>query len=225
MKNKVLGVWSGVAFFVLWGGGLLMTGWIPPLDPSADAETVAGIVQGKNVQLLIGVALMTVMSSLYLPWTVLLSELIKKIEGPSTMLAQTQLVAGVMAQMTYFLPPFMWGVAAYRPMRDPEITQGFIDAGWLIFITGIGPFILQYAALAVAIFSDKRDEPALPRWLAYLQIWISLSFIPAIMPFFIKSGPFAWNGIFVWWIPLSLFVVWFVAMIVYVRKAVLRSAV
>lgn len=222
-KMRMLSVWSGVAFFVLWGTGLALTGWIVPLTPSFDAQTVANIVQENQTRILLGAAFMTVFSSLYLPWTVVLSSFIKPIEAPSSILSKTQIVGGVMAQMTYFLPPFMWAVAAYRPLRNPEITQAFIDAGWLIFITGIGPFILQYAALGIAIFSDKRATPAFPRWAGYLQVWISISFVPAIMPFFMKTGPFAWNGIFVWWIPLTLFVVWFVAMIVLARKAVLRD--
>lgn len=220
-QRKILGVWSGIAFFVLWGSGLALTGWIVPLTPSMDAQGVANLLQEKSLMILLGAAVMTVTAVFYLPWTVLLSNLIKDIEAPSAMLSQTQLIAGVMAQITFFLPPFFWAVAAYRPLRDPEITQAFVDTGWLVFITGIGPFILQYAALALAIFADKRPRPAFPRWMGFLQIWISLSFIPAIMPFFMKTGPFAWNGLFVWWLPLSLFVVWFVAMIVQTRKAVL----
>jgi len=225
-RTRMLCVWSGVAFFLLWGAGLILIGGIPPMAPSLDAPTVAELYQTNQLQILLGVAIMTATAALYLPWTVLLSEIISKIEGPnSRILSWTQLVAGVMSQMTYFLPPYFWGAAAYRPLRDPEITQALVDAGWLIFITGIGPFILQYAALAIAIFSDKRETPAFPRWIGFLQIWLSISFVPAIMPFFLKKGPFAWNGIFCWWIPLTIFVVWFVAMIVLARKAVLRPGV
>lgn len=223
-QKKMLGVWSGIVFFILWGTGLAITGWIVPLTPSLDAQTVANLIQERSLPILLGVAVMTVTAVFYLPWTVLLSSLIKPIETPSSILSQTQLVAGVMAQITFFIPPFLWGVAAYRPFRGPEITQAFVDAGWLIFITGIGPFILQYVALAIAIFTDKSDSPAFPRWAGYLQVWISLSFLPAIMPFFMRTGPFAWNGIFVWWIPLTLFVVWFMAMITLTRKAVLKRA-
>ena len=224
-RLQMLGWWSGVLFFVFWGTGLaLLARWIPPMPAWYDAPTVAQIFQTRSVSILAGVALMTVSAVLYLPWTVLLSELIKPIEAPSRMLSQSQILGGVMAQITYFLPPYFWGAAAYRPDRNPETTQALVDTGWLIFITGIGPFILQYAALAIAIFSDKRATPAFPRWAGYLQIWISLSFIPAVMPFFMKTGPFAWDGLFVWWIPLTLFLAWYIAMLVLARKAVLRGS-
>lgn len=221
-RVRMLSVWAGIGFFVLWGSGLAITGWIIPLPPYLEAPAVAELVQSRP-GILLGAAIMTLTACLYLPWTVLLSSLIKPVEAPSNILSQTQLVAGVMAQVTFFIPPYMWATAAYRPFRSPEITQAFIDAGYLMFITGIGPFLLQYGALAVAIFSDKREIPAYPRWLGFLQIWICVSFLPAIIPFFIKKGPFAWNGLFAWWLPLTLFSAWAVAMIVLTRKAVLRG--
>ena len=223
-QMKLLGVWSGVAFCALWGGGLLLTGWIPPMPPNLEAEAVATLVQNRSLQILLGVAFMTCFAVLYLPWTITLSEIIRPIEAPGHFLAQTQLLSGLMAQVTFFIPPYLFAAAAYRPFRNPEVTQALLDVGWLMFITGIGPFILQYTALAIAIFADKREVPAFPRWVGYLQVWISVSFICALIPFFLKSGPFSWNGMFVWWVPASIFAIWFVGMIIFARKAVLRDS-
>jgi hypothetical protein len=215
---------SGVAYLLVWGSGLgLLAGWIPPYPAALDALPVAEMFRTQNTRILLGAMAMTVGAALYLPWTALLSDLIQPIEGGTRVLSRTQLIAGVMAQLTFFLPPYFWAAAAYRPLRDPEITQALADVGWLIFITGIGPFILQYACVAVAIFGDRRPMPAFPRWVGYLQVWISISFLPAVIPFFVKSGPFSWNGIFVWWLPLTLFSVWFCSMIFLARKAVLRG--
>jgi hypothetical protein len=121
------------------------------------------------------------------------------------------------------LPSYAWAAAAFRPDRNPEITQALSDFGWLLFITPIAPFILQYVIIAIAVFLDKRPTPLFPRWVAYLQIWIAVLFLPAFLAYFMKSGPFAWNGVFVWWIPFAVFTFWFVAMIVYARKAVLTA--
>jgi hypothetical protein len=169
--------------------------------------------------------LMSVGTVFYLPWTMVLAGLIKEIEGRSFFLSGTQLAAGVMSAMTFFLPAFLWTAAAFRPERNPEITQALVDLGWLLFITPIAPFILQYVVLAVAIFADKRAKPAFPRWAAYLQVFVSVSFVPALLAFFMKTGPFAWNGLLVWWFPFATFTGWFFTMIVLARKAVLDSAV
>jgi hypothetical protein len=168
---------------------------------------------------------MSIGSVFYLPWTVVLSSLIKEIESTSFFWSATQLAAGIVSALTFFLPAFIWTTAAFRAERNPEITHALVDLGWLLFITPIAPFIMQYVILAVAILSDKREQPAYPRWAAYLQLWVSMSFLPALIAFFAKTGPFAWNGVFVWWIPLTMFTGWFVLMIALTRRAVLRTTV
>jgi hypothetical protein len=223
-KLRILGVWSAAAFFLLWLiGFVFFAQWIPPIPPSATATQVADLFQARSVPIRVGMVLMSFGAVFYLPWTMVLSQLIKEIEGRSYFLAGTQLAAGVVSTMTLFLPAFLWATAAFRPQRNPEITQALVDLGWLFFITPIAPFILQYAILAIVIFGDKRPQPAYPRWAAYLQLWVSLSFMPAIIAFFVKTGPFAWNGLLVWWIPFATFTGWFVIMIALTRRAVLHS--
>jgi hypothetical protein len=152
-----------------------------------------------------------------------LADLIREIEGSSRFLSGTQLAAGVISASTFFLPAMFWATAAFRPARNPEITQALVDLGWLLFITPIAPFIVQYLTLAIAIFTDRRAQPAFPRWVGYLQIWISITFLPALASYYLKSGPLAWNGVFVWWIPFVAFTAWFAIMITLARKAVLRG--
>lgn len=223
-KLRILGVWSAAAFFLLWLiGFVFFAQWIPPIPPSATATEVADLFQARSVPIRVGMVLMSFGAVFYLPWTMVLSQLIKEIEGRSYFLAGTQLAAGVVSAMTFFLPAFLWATAAFRPQRNPEITQALVDLGWLFFITPIAPFILQYTILAIVIFGDKRPQPAYPRWAGYLQLWISLSFMPALIAFFMKTGPFAWNGLLVWWVPFVCFTAWFVIMIALTRRAVLRS--
>jgi hypothetical protein len=218
-------VWSAAAFFFLWLiGFVFFAQWIPPTAPSTGAEDIALLFQQRSVPIRIGMVLMSVGTVFYLPWTMVLAGLIKEIEGRSYFLSGTQLAAGVLSAMTFFLPAFLWATAAFRPDRNPEVTQALVDLGWLFFITPIAPFLLQYVVLAVAILSDKRARPAYPRWAAYLQVFVSVSFLPAFLAFFMKSGPFAWNGLLVWWFPFATFTAWFFTMIVLTRRAVLESA-
>jgi hypothetical protein len=221
---RVIGVWSAVAFFLLWlVGFVFFAKWIPPLSPADSADQIAELFRARTGPILVGMVLMIVGSACYLPWTVVLADLIKEIEDRSSFLYGTQLAAGVMAAGTFFLPAMVWATAAFRPERSPEITQAMVDFGWLLFITPIAPFIVQYVTLAIAIFIDHRAEPAFPRWAAYVQLWISFTFLPAFAAYFMKQGPLAWNGLFVWWIPFVAFTAWFCIMIALTRKAVLRG--
>jgi hypothetical protein len=226
VNSRLIGVWSAVAFFVLWAiGYMAFAQWVPPISPSLTAPQVAQLFQERSVPIRVGMVLMSLGAIFYLPWTVTLSSLIKETEGKSSFWAATQLAAGVVSMLTFFLPAFVWATAAFRPGRNPEITQALSDLGWLLFITGIAPFMMQYLILGFAILSDRRPRPAFPRWAAYLQFWVSLSFVPAVIAFFAKNGPFAWNGLLVWWIPLTTFTGWFVLMIILARRAVLMPAV
>lgn len=226
VNSRLIGVWSAAAFFVLWAlGYMAFAQWVPPISPALSANQVAALFQERSVPIRVGMVIMSLGAVFYLPWTVTLSSLIKEIEGKSFFWAATQLAAGIVSMLTFFLPAFVWAAAAFRPERHPEITQALSDLGWLLFITPIAPFMMQYIILGVVILWDKRPRPAFPRWAAYVQFWVSLSFVPAVIAFFAKTGPFAWNGLLVWWIPLTMFTAYFVVMITLTHRAVLIPAI
>ena len=223
-KIRMLGVWSAVVFVICFGAGLgLFAHWIPPTPPSLGAQEVADMFRSNTIPIRIGMVLMVIGTTFYLPWTMILSDLIKEIEGKSYFLSGTQLTGGILAMLILFIPSYNWTAAAFRPERNPEITQIFVDQGWLIFITAFPPFVLQNVAIAIAIFIDKRPAPAFPRWVGYVMLWVSAAYLPAVMAFFLKTGPFAWDGLFVWWIPVGMFTLWFAALVPYAYKAVMRQ--
>ena len=104
---RILGVWSAAAFFLLWlVGFVFFAQWIPPIPPSASADQIAELFRARSVPIRIGMVLMTIGTVFYLPWSMVLSDLIKEIEGTSFFLAGTPLAAGVVSAMTFFLPAF-----------------------------------------------------------------------------------------------------------------------
>ncbi len=97
------------------------------------------------------------------------------------------------------------------------------DLSWIFAVLPWPPAFMQNIAIAAAILTDKSANPIFPRWVAYMNIWVSLAYIPGgLLPFF-KSGPFAWNGILVFWLAGSVFIIWFVAMTVMLLKAIKRQ--
>jgi hypothetical protein len=94
------------------------------------------------------------------------------------------------------------------------------DAAWLQFLGALAPFLFMLASIAIAAFVDDSDKPVFPRWLGWFNLFAILAFLPDQMIFFFKIGPFAWNGIFGWWIPLFDFFGWILVMFFVLRKAV-----
>jgi len=82
------------------------------------------------------------------------------------------------------------------------------DMGWLMFVGVISSAVLQCLTLGIAILIDRRKQPIFPRWTGYLALWTATLLAPAgVVPLF-KDGPVAWNGVFGFWVPLSIFCVW-----------------
>jgi hypothetical protein len=49
---------------------------------------------------------------------------------------------------------------------------------------------------------------------------LALVFVPAALIPFFKTGPFAWNGVLSFWLPVGLFVVWLFVMWSVLTKAI-----
>src|SRR5262249_510136 len=132
----------------------------------------------------------------------------------------TQLAAGAFACLTFLVPAMMFAVTAFRPDRAADSTLLLNDMTWIFLVMPWPPFMAQNFAFAFAILSDTRTTPLFPSWLGSLNLWPPIISPPgALLPFF-KSGPFAWNGIFVFWIPAIVFGIQFVANVVWLLKAI-----
>lgn len=212
--------WSGVICVTLFFVAFALAGFIPPMSPSLSAEQVAAHYQENTTGIRTGMALMLISSMFYASFTAVISGQMRRIPGVSPTVVYTQLSAGSFACVTFLLPAIFFIVTSFRPERAPETTQMLNDLSWIVLVIPWPPFMMQNFAFAFAIFSDRRAQPLFPRWLGYLNIWAPISFSPAILLPFFKSGPFAWSGILVIWIPAFIFIFWFVLMTRMLLKAI-----
>jgi hypothetical protein len=67
---------------------------------------------------------------------------------------------------------------------------------------------------------DKRENPIFPRWLGYFNLWAALIFTPGSFNVFFKDGPFAWNGVIAFYIPITIWAIATTVNTVYLTKAV-----
>jgi hypothetical protein len=226
MNTKIqrLCAWSGALFLlVFFVGWAVCAGYLPPPSPNASAQEIADFYN-KNPNLTrLGIVLIQFSCMFYFPWIAVISAQIKRIPGVSSACTYTQLLGGVFGVIALLLPYFFWAAAAFRPERDPNLILLLNDLGWLVFTMTFAPFVAQNVAIAAAIFSDKRAQPLFPRWVAYFNLWVAFTFFPAGFILFFKTGPFTWNGLIGFWIPLTAFSIWMIGMIVLILKALTRQ--
>ncbi|MFC7500787.1 hypothetical protein [Nocardioides sp. GCM10030258] len=201
--------WSGIACVTLFFLGFVVASFVPPLSPSLSAAEVAQHYQTHTVGIRVGATLMFVSGMFYAAFTAVISGQMMRIPGVHPTVVWAQGIAGAFACLTFMVPGMLFVVAAFRPDRDPAMTQMLNDFSWIFLVMPWPPFMVQNFAFAFAVASDRRSSPLFPRWLAYLNVWAPIVFMPAVLLPHFKSGPFAWSGIFVIWIPATIFIVQF----------------
>ena len=211
---------SGIICPLLFFGAFVAAGFIPPLPPSWSAAQIAAHYRDHANGVRLGAGIMLLSGAFYAAYTAVISGQMRRIPKVHQTVINTQTIAGAFACLTFLVPAMLFAVTAFRPERPAEWTLLLNDMSWIFLVMPWPPFMVQNFAFAFAILSDDRPIPVFPRWLAYLNIWAPITFTPAVILPFFKSGPFAWNGIFVFWIPAVVFGIQFIANAVWLLKAI-----
>jgi hypothetical protein len=223
-QSQMVCLWAGLSGIVLFFIGYwFMAGLVPPPSPNATAHAIQRF-WGHDVTLTrYGLVVTMFAGTLTAPWVAVIAVQMKRIEGEHCPYTWTQLGLGMLGVLLFILPVIVMQAILFRPVRDPNLMLLLDDLAWLPFIGIFMPATVQGIALALAIFKDK-EERVFPRWLGYFNLWIALLFLPDVLIYSFKTGPFAWNGIFGFWLPLTIFGVWFFVMFPYLRRAIIAQA-
>jgi hypothetical protein len=224
LTNRILTLcaWAGPATIVIALIGWLIAGVLPiPLGSESSVEAVVNFYS-HDTRVIAGLVISTIGVSLVFPLIAVIAVYMVRMEGRTPILTFLQLITGAATGVFLLLPLLLMTTIAFRPDRNPELTVTLNDIAWLLFITPIAPFMIQNVAIGVAILNDKRQT--LPRWVGYVNFWIAFSFIPDPLAFFFHSGPFAWRGIFIFWLALTTYSVFLIVMGLTLRKAIRESA-
>ncbi len=215
-------VYSLYAFAVLaFGGSLFAAGFLPPWDPMWEASKIAEIYQESALGVQIGMMMLMLGCALYLPFCVITSELLEKRMG-QPLLAKIQFSAGITAIAFGMVSVAAIALAAFRPERDPQITQLMNDAGWIIFFWDISFFQLQAAAVMLGTFIYKGPNPIWPRWMAYAFLFSIVGVFPAYFLISFKTGILAYNGLISYWFQVISFGIMIIPWSLYALLALKR---
>lgn len=214
-------IWSGpVGIALVAIGFFVLAGFLPPPSPALQgSELVAYWSQGVDLKRT-GLMLCVWGGILYVPFTTAIGLVLRKAEDiPVMSIAQAAL--GTYGTVFFSVNFFVLMMAPYRIGNgDSSYLQILSDLGFSMTFFPVQPFTLQYIAIALGILLDKSNNPIFPRWMGYTNLWVAVLFLPACFIPYVKTGPLAWNGLFSFWIPVFVFMVWYVVMFWGMRKAI-----
>jgi hypothetical protein len=212
--------WSGVVSVVVFFLGFVIAGFIPPPSPSLTPVAVALHYAEHANGVRAGMVLTLISGMFVMPMVGVISAQIRRIPRISSAVVYAQISAGAAGTVFFFLGAVAFLTAAYRPERAIDITYVLNDFAWIMAVITWPPACMQCVIIGIAVLSDAGTPPVFPRWVAFLNFWVAIGFVPSgLLPFF-KSGPFAWNGLLVFWLAGSVFGAWFIAMTVVLLKAI-----
>jgi hypothetical protein len=224
-KTNLVGAWCGIAYIaLLLVGWWVVGGYFPLHKPSASAEEIAGFYHHDVVSIRLGMVIVMWGAAAFIPFTSTIADFVARFEGRNGPLTRTMTMAGYANAMLTFYPPLWWIATTWRvDERSADTTRMLNDIGWLQFIGGLSLIMPMFVVLAVVAFNDKSDNPTFPRWFGYQSIMTFMLFLPDQLLFFFKTGPFAWNGVLGFWVPLSVFCGWFISIFVLMRRTLIAE--
>jgi len=224
-KVELVSAWCGIVYLtLLFGGWFLAAGFYPMHKPSAGAAEIAHIFQVNSFRIRIGMVIVMVAATTFIPFGAAMAERVARFEAPRRTMTYTFVMSAFSNAMFTFYPPLWWIIASYRAnVRSADLTYLLNDIGWLQFLGGLDLILPMFLIIPVVALTDRRPVPIFPRWVGYLNLFVFVIVLPGQLMFFFYSGPFAWNGLVGIWIPLAGFAAWFLAMFYCLRQSALRG--
>ncbi|MGQ3055654.1 MAG: hypothetical protein ACT6T0_00470 [Nevskia sp.] len=206
INSQKMGLWCTWIFAALTVVGWLGIGhfYAPfPADGGLDA-TKQWFTETHRWGTIIGCTIFYIAAGLLTPGSIQFGIMLSKIEGRFPLWSITAGVCGIFISLIIFFNCCAWIVAAYRPEFGSDVIQAWYDWSWFAFLLGWIYLAIEMIATGIVELQDTRAVPMIPRWFTWLTFAGAASLVTAAGPAFFKSGPFAYHGLFGFYLPMAV---------------------
>lgn len=216
--------WTGpvffIGFFVMWG---LVAGNFPPMPASTEPQAMWQHYKDLQTEIAIGMSLCMVLGSCYMTFGAAVSRVMRRIEGPEGMLANLEMMGATITYCPIVIACGTWLTTALQIDKlSPDMVQTLYYLAWMIIDLAYMVTSWQIIAAAIVFLRDKRERKLVPAWVSWWGFVTVATFFPvSLIPFF-KTGPFAFHGLFNFWIAFCTWYIWIVSMSFFIIRAVGR---
>lgn len=200
---------SAVLFLIAF---IMFPGFSPPLSPTLPPEAVAAFFQ-ENTSAILGVVIfVNLIGATLVPLFATIAVQMLRVVNSSPVFAYSYILSLGIGMTAFILADYCWGIAVFRPDREPQLISLLNDMAWFFFIAPAGLLVVQNLCLALCIYLDQRPEPVFPRWVAHFNVVTAVLFVPGAFSVMVKTGPFAWDGVLSFDLRLITFAVYVAVM-------------
>lgn len=183
----------------------------PPSFAMTAKETAAFYVENQD-GFLVGVVLCSIGMAFLLAWTIQFCIMLWRVDAGAKALTLVTAFSLAASPVLLSFDLAIFGVAAFRPdVTDPAVTQALSDVAWL-GSQHIWPMLAAGMGLSgVLILKSQGTEGALPAWLGYFSLVVTVCELGQLPIFFVKDGIFAGDGIGAWYLATFTWGPWILA--------------
>jgi len=225
IASQKVGLWCTWIF-----AALTVVGWLgiahfyAPLPGDVSAETAKQwFTEEHRWGTIIGCTIFYIAAGLLTPGSIQFGIMLSKIEGRYPLWSITAGVCGIFISLIIFFNACAWIVCAYRVETSGDVIQAWYDWSWFAFLLGWIYLAIEMIATAVVEFQDTREVPMIPRWFSWLTLADAASLITAAGPAFFKSGPFAYDGLLGFYVPMVVWGTYLIGTTWYMHQELVRE--
>ena len=223
-RGQLILLWTTpVAGALFLFGYFMFPAFTPAMSPTMTPEEVAAFFQ-ENLAAMRGVVIMSnIIAASLMPIFAVTAVQMLRVVNSSPVFAYSYIMATAMGLTSFVLADYCWGLALFRPDRDPQLISLLNDMAWFFFIAPVGPIIVANLCLAGAIYLDARPEPVFPRWVAHFNVVAAALVLPGAFALLHKTGPLAWDGILSFDLRLATLTIYTAVMLFVLLRIVSRK--